>query len=465
MSPSQRERYVQSRSFVQQLSSEAAQVEPTLSWQHVGVEPPQHWLPHSVQRWQMPSTHASPGSQHSPLQTVCPVRAAELFPVALTITAGVIAACCLAVGTTIRPTFTRSARAGASGPIPGLHARAFDRFGCRGRPARGFGIRSSQRRSGSSDPTHPEQPAQKSAPVATPAETARQLIESGTIHSRSLEVGRCGIASQNSPAEHRNREALDPQSFTKLTFLRSYGIKPMRINRPVPSICAPALTRPYQGALSSWMDPNSIGSHVVWPMARPVARCSKGCWGSAVSLPSPAQRTPRAVPTPTPKPVRCPGQQHWDGNQCACPDGSSRCGPDCCPNGQAECCDNACCYGQCYGEELCCPTGFSLCNGVCLDAGQCCSDADCTALDDPGNLRHWPLSWTESVSRATPALVSKRPVAAATAPVPICGSMATAATTANALAASATAKPTSASATPDCSSRWMWRRRRLRRYL
>jgi hypothetical protein len=89
-------------------------------------------------------------------------------------------------------------------------------------------------------------------------------------------------------------------------------------------------------------------------------------------------------PTPTPKPPSCPGQQHWEDGACVCPDGSDKCGPACCPTGQAECCDNACCYGECYGEELCCPTGSTVCDGVCLDSDQCCSDADCTALDDPG---------------------------------------------------------------------------------
>ena len=90
-------------------------------------------------------------------------------------------------------------------------------------------------------------------------------------------------------------------------------------------------------------------------------------------------------PTPTPKPVTCPGQQHWDGSACVCPQGSDTCGPDCCPTGQAECCDNACCYGVCYGEELCCPYGSLLCDGACIAGADCCSTADCAGLDDPVN--------------------------------------------------------------------------------
>ncbi len=83
-------------------------------------------------------------------------------------------------------------------------------------------------------------------------------------------------------------------------------------------------------------------------------------------------------PTPTPKPVNCPGSQTWNGSACACPGGTIACGPDCCPAG-ATCCDNACCYGTCYGEELCCPTGQLICNGACLALGQCCSNGDCAA--------------------------------------------------------------------------------------
>src|SRR5215218_10289490 len=83
-------------------------------------------------------------------------------------------------------------------------------------------------------------------------------------------------------------------------------------------------------------------------------------------------------PTPTPKPVSCPGIQTPCPTGCCCPAGNTKCGPDCCPIGQAQCCDNACCYGICYGEELCCPTGQLLCNGVCPPLGGCCTDADCT---------------------------------------------------------------------------------------
>ncbi len=90
-------------------------------------------------------------------------------------------------------------------------------------------------------------------------------------------------------------------------------------------------------------------------------------------------------PTPTPKPVSCPGVQHWDGTKCVCPSGSDKCGPDCCPTGQAECCDNACCYGDCYGEELCCPTGQVVCNGTCCAAGEVCYGGQCLSCTPCGD--------------------------------------------------------------------------------
>lgn len=81
-------------------------------------------------------------------------------------------------------------------------------------------------------------------------------------------------------------------------------------------------------------------------------------------------------PTPTPKPLKCPGKQVPVNGVCTCPDGLTKCGPDCCTAG-GQCCDNACCYGTCYGEELCCPSNHLVCNGVCLAAAECCADADC----------------------------------------------------------------------------------------
>jgi hypothetical protein len=82
-------------------------------------------------------------------------------------------------------------------------------------------------------------------------------------------------------------------------------------------------------------------------------------------------------PTPTPRPVSCPGQQVPCETGCCCPDGLSKCGGACCPDGAAECCDGACCYGECYGEELCCPTGSAICpDGICCD-GRCMDDGTC----------------------------------------------------------------------------------------
>jgi hypothetical protein len=83
-------------------------------------------------------------------------------------------------------------------------------------------------------------------------------------------------------------------------------------------------------------------------------------------------------PTPTPKPVKCPGSQTWNGSACACTAGTT-CGAECCPVGVSECCDNACCYGKCMGEELCCATenycpGATATDGLCCEGGQICCD-------------------------------------------------------------------------------------------
>jgi hypothetical protein len=103
-------------------------------------------------------------------------------------------------------------------------------------------------------------------------------------------------------------------------------------------------------------------------------------------------------PTPTPKPVRCPGNQTPVGGVCTCPDTAPyECGPACC-TGEAgdppspthtECCDNACCHGTCYGEELCCPTNpgpgeqpptHQICSSA--QGVECCpADQDCCEVD------------------------------------------------------------------------------------
>jgi hypothetical protein len=83
-------------------------------------------------------------------------------------------------------------------------------------------------------------------------------------------------------------------------------------------------------------------------------------------------------PTPTPKPVKCPQGQHWNGSICTCDSGET-CGSDCCL-GESTCCDNACCYGYCYGEELCCPAEQEFCEatGECCPPGtECCGESGC----------------------------------------------------------------------------------------
>lgn len=94
-------------------------------------------------------------------------------------------------------------------------------------------------------------------------------------------------------------------------------------------------------------------------------------------------------PTPTPKPIKCPGQQTWDGSACVCTvppaPGPTVCGPECCNPAavgpaHSECCDNACCYGTCYGEELCCPTNTPAGGGTPI--ASVCSNGECCLLPD-----------------------------------------------------------------------------------
>jgi hypothetical protein len=110
-------------------------------------------------------------------------------------------------------------------------------------------------------------------------------------------------------------------------------------------------------------------------------------------------------PTPTPKPIKCPGNQTPVGGVCTCPASAPyKCnpgsGPACCtdvPGGpplptHTECCDNACCHGTCYGEELCCPTNnrstgefpipptHRICNTI--SGPECCPfDDECCLVD------------------------------------------------------------------------------------
>lgn len=122
-------------------------------------------------------------------------------------------------------------------------------------------------------------------------------------------------------------------------------------------------------------------------------------------LEGPAEAARR--PTPTPKPVKCPGVQTWNSTlgKCVCPANLSQCvpgvGPTCCNDkvvaegspGYSECCDNACCQGTCYGEELCCATNSRpgeqpptnrICDTrsgpeCCLYSDKCCIVDGCCA--------------------------------------------------------------------------------------
>ena len=107
--------------------------------------------------------------------------------------------------------------------------------------------------------------------------------------------------------------------------------------------------------------------------------------GGAAALGS-ALRDPGAEaarrPTPTPRPVKCPGSQQWDGTKCACTTGET-CGPDCCLIG-SECCDGACCFGHCYGEELCCSydNWCDAANQCCQDGETCCGEQGCVRIEE-----------------------------------------------------------------------------------
>ena len=131
-------------------------------------------------------------------------------------------------------------------------------------------------------------------------------------------------------------------------------------------------------------------------------------------------------PTPTPKPVKCPGNQVPVGGVCTCPGTAPyKCGPACCTGqpGDApspthtECCDNACCHGTCYGEELCCPTNpgpgeTPPLAELCLETNQCCLAPDfCCNIDGCcSTVPSWRMS-AGSRARSTPwSLTNWRPL-------------------------------------------------------
>ncbi len=119
----------------------------------------------------------------------------------------------------------------------------------------------------------------------------------------------------------------------------------------------------------------------------------KGLLGLGGVLAAPGATEAARRPTPTPTPIKCPGNQAPVDGVCTCPAGLSQCnpgtGPACCNDTAvapgsptySECCDNACCTGVCYGEELCCPWPDVFCavNNECCtpDKHQCCGAAGC----------------------------------------------------------------------------------------
>lgn len=117
---------------------------------------------------------------------------------------------------------------------------------------------------------------------------------------------------------------------------------------------------------------------------RSVLRAMLGLGGAAAagSVLRGAEVDAARRPTPTPKPVVCPGSQHWNGSACVCTTGET-CGSACCLMG-SECCDGACCFGHCYGEELCCSYD-NWCDAAgecCPDGATCCGEQGCVVIEE-----------------------------------------------------------------------------------
>jgi hypothetical protein len=98
----------------------------------------------------------------------------------------------------------------------------------------------------------------------------------------------------------------------------------------------------------------------------------------------------RRPASPTPTPVKCPGNQVSSGGACVCPaTAPNTCGSDCCTSvhggppipAHSECCDNECCFGSCVGEEFCCPTNNRVMGGQTLPPlATVCANGECCLL-------------------------------------------------------------------------------------
>lgn len=117
---------------------------------------------------------------------------------------------------------------------------------------------------------------------------------------------------------------------------------------------------------------------------RSVLKGVLGLGGAAIAGGTLLERGAEAArrPTPTPKPITCPGSQHWNGSACVCTTGET-CGSACCLIG-SECCDGACCFGHCYGEELCCSydNWCEAAGECCPDGATCCGEQGCVVIEE-----------------------------------------------------------------------------------
>jgi hypothetical protein len=117
---------------------------------------------------------------------------AELFAVADTETTGIVATDALAGVAAFGPTFVRSVRANARGPIPCLPAGAGHRFWRRrGAPCR-VGRVPNDRRA-----TDPQQPLQYRTATGSRRERPGQQIEFPTIHEHISPTNKSPIVRQN----------------------------------------------------------------------------------------------------------------------------------------------------------------------------------------------------------------------------------------------------------------------------